>query len=299
MDSDPKISVVICTYNRAKFIEEALHCLVSQTLASSKYEIIIVNNNCTDSTETIVNNFISDNKTHNCRQVSEFNQGLSFARNKGIKEANYSLICYIDDDGYAEPKYLENILEIFIDNDDFVGVGGKVIPVYETEEPEWYNSYLRMMVTSIDFGNIPFRCYGKKYPAGCSMIYRKDILIEAGGFNNDLKWRADDKYIFHAVRKLSKEIYYRPELRVQHCIDGDRITDKNFDRLSALLGSEERLRILGKKRWAYPFKLTEFIFKYFASIVIALYFLLRNEFIKGKYTIRFRWLALKGFLGLS
>jgi len=282
-----------------KFIKESLTCLAQQTLNKEDYEVIVVNNNCNDNTENLVNDFIKENPSYNYKQVFEKNQGLSFARNRGIQESKYNLICYIDDDGYAESNYLETIQKIFHEHQQYVGIGGRVIPIYESQEPAWYNPFLRMMVTSINFGETPFRCYGKKYPAGCSMTYKKETLIKAGGFNNDLKWRADDKYIFHAARKISKEIYYRPELKVRHYIDKERITDKNFDRLSALLGSEERLRILGKKRWAYPFKLSEFIFKYFASIVIAFYFLLKNEFIKGKYTIRFRWLALKGFLGLS
>ena len=184
------------------------------------------------------------------------------------------------------------------DNAKIVGIGGKVIPQYEDKEPEWYNPYLRMMVTAIDFGDKPFKCYGKKYPAGCSMIYRKHILEEAGGFNNDLKWRADDKYIYHQVKKISDQVYYRPDIWVHHQIDKDRTTDYNFDRLSGLLGSEERLRILGKKAWAYPFKLAEFIFKYFASIILAIGFALKGQAIKGKYTIRFRWLALLRYLGV-
>ena len=293
-----KISVVICTYNRVKFIGDALAHLFEQTISKSDFEIIVVNNNCSDNTDEVVNTFIASHPSLDIRQVVESNQGLSFARNRGLQEAKYPLICYIDDDGNAVPDYLENIIKIFASDDKIVGIGGKVIPTYETEEPAWYNSFLRMMVTAIDFGDKPFKCYGKKYPAGCSMIYTKDILVKAGGFNNDLKWRADDKYIFHAVKKLSDDIYYRPELRVHHYIDAARTTDENFDRLSGLLGSEERLRILGKKKWAYPFKLVEFIFKYGASILIAMYYTIKGRSIKGKYVIRFRWLALLKFMGL-
>ena len=293
-----KISVIVCTYNRVKFIPDALDHLVQQDLDPSEYEIIIINNNSTDNTEQIVTDYIKHNTTHNFRQVFESNQGLSFARNRGLKESKHPLICYIDDDGYASSNYLSSIQNIMNDNAKIVGIGGKVIPQYEDKEPEWYNPYLRMMVTAIDFGDKPFKCYGKKYPAGCSMIYRKHILEEAGGFNNDLKWRADDKYIYHQVKKISDEVYYRPDIWVHHQIDKDRTTDQNFDRLSGLLGSEERLRILGKKAWAYPFKLAEFIFKYFASIILAIGFALKGQAIKGKYTIRFRWLALLRYLGV-
>ena len=293
----PKISVIICTYNRVRFINDCLKHLLNQSLDKDLFEVLVINNNCSDNTQEVTDQFINQHPELNLRQIFESNQGLSFARNRGLAEAKTEIICYIDDDGYAAPNYLEEILNIFDHNSNIVGVGGKVIPRYETEEPRWYNPYLRMMVTSIDFGEKPFKCFGKKYPAGCSMIYRKDILEKAGGFNNELKWRADDKYIFHQVKKLSDEIYYMPQLSVRHQIDADRTTDKNFDRLSGLLGSEERLRILGKKPWAYPFKIIEFIFKLAASFLIAGYYTLKGQAIKGRYTIRFRWLALLKFLG--
>lgn len=294
-----KISVVICTYNRAKFISTALKHLTKQTLHKSDYEIIVVNNNCTDNTASIVDSFIKEKRDYDILHVYEKNQGLSFARNRGLQKSKYDVICYIDDDGNAEPNYLENLQKIFKEEPHLAGAGGKVIPLYEHEEPEWYNPFLRMMVTAIDFGEKKKKCRGKKYPAGCSMIYRKKYLELAGGFNNDLKWRADDKYIFHEVSKLSREIYYFPHLKVYHNIDFERTSDKNFDRLSGLLGSEERLRILGKKPIYYPFKVLEFIFKYFASILIAVYYSLKGQKIKGDYTMRFRWLALKKFIGIK
>lgn len=290
----PKISVIICTYNREKFITASLSHLVNQTLANDQYEIIVINNNCSDNTESIVNKFISNHKDFDIRQVKEVNQGLSFARNRGIKEAKYDVLCYIDDDGNASKNYLELIQEKFSSDKTLAGIGGKVIPVYEDKEPEWYNPFLRMMVTSFDFGDKPFKCYGKKYPAGCSMIYRKELLIKAGGFNNDLKWRADDKYIYHEVKKINDNIYYTPSLSVNHHIDAERTTDANFDRLSGLLGSEERLRVSGIN---YFILVLEYIFKYFASILIAVFYTLKGQSIKGKYVIRFRKIALQKLLG--
>lgn len=292
------ISVIVCTYNRDKFIRKALESLIAQNLASSNYEIIVVNNNCLDATESIVNRFILEHPSYDITMVKETNQGLSYARNRGIEEAKYELICYIDDDGVAAKNYLSEIIQAFEAKEEMVGIGGKVIPIYETSEPEWYNPFLRMMVTAIDFGDSPFKCYGKKYPAGCSMTYRKKSLEQAGGFNNKLKWRADDKYIFHAVSKLSDEIYYLPQLIVHHHIDAERLTDKNFKRLSGLLGSEEKLRVLSENKWLYPIKVLEYILKYIAAIIIASYYTLKGQRIKGVYTIMFRKLALQKFLGL-
>lgn len=291
-----RISVIICTYNRAKFITSSLEHLVSQSLHASEFEIVVINNNSSDNTEALVNTFIDNNKDYDIKMIFEGQQGLSYARNRGLAEAQYEIVSYIDDDGMATPNYLEELQKAFVSESTLAGVGGKVIPIYETMEPDWYSPFLRMMVTAIDFGDKRFRCKGKKYPAGCSMTYRKSILQKTDGFNNDLKWRADDKYIYYEVLRFSKEVYYLPQLMVHHHIDAERLTDKNFDKLSGLLGSEEKLRILGKKKWAYPFKLVEFVFKYFVSIAIAAFYTLKGQYLKGKYVIRFRWLALKKFV---
>ncbi len=289
------ISTIICTYNRDKYIAQALQSLNNQSLNKEAYEVIIINNNCTDDTKAIVERFAADHPSLDIRQVFEYNQGLSFARNRGIQEAKYDIICYMDDDAVAERAYLEKILNYFEKNPKTVGIGGKVIPIYEEKTPEWYNPFLRMMVTAIDFGDQPFKCSGKRYPAGCSMVYRKKILQQAGGFNNALKWRADDKYIFYQVLKISSEIYYYPEISVGHHIDKHRTSDENFERLSRLLGSEERLRVSSLKKINYFIKLSEFIFKFFASLLIAIYYTLKGQWIKGKYVIKFRYFALLAF----
>ncbi len=295
--SKPRISVVVCTYNRVKFIEACLEHLNNQSLPKDQYEVILVNNNCTDGTGDVVNTFIEKHPKLNIRHVLETNQGLSFARNRGISEANSDIVFYIDDDGEATYDLLEKIAIYFEENPDVVGAGGKVIPKYETERPKWLTYHLRMMVTEIDYGDQSFKCFGKRYPPGCNMTYRKTILEKVGGFNEALKWRVDDKYIFHEVSKVSDEIYYVPDWRVDHNIDAHRVTDENFDKLSRLLGQEERIRIKSVNPSAYPIKVLEYGLKYFATYVMALKHIVGGRAIVGRYLIRFRKLALKGLLG--
>jgi len=289
-----QLSLVICTYNRDKFIADCLNSINHQTLANDLYEVLLINNNCTDLTESIVNNYIADNPTINIRQIMEPNQGLSFARNRGIKESTSELICYVDDDAILPATFLETVVDIMQENQNYAGIGGKVIPEYETKQPDWYHSLLRMFVTHIDYGESMFKCYGKKYPPGCNMTYRKNILLQCGGFNNALKWRTDDKYIFFEVRKLNDNIYYRPELWVRHQIDADRITDKNFDKLSIKLGEEERIRITSNNKLLLFPKIIEYLIKYLATFAMFPVFALKGKSIIGRYIIRFRYLALKG-----
>lgn len=290
------ISVIVCTYNRDKFIKACLTHLYNQALAKENYEVIVVNNNCTDNTKAIVDAFIAEHSELNIRQVIESNQGLSFARNRGIKEAQSELIAYIDDDGEAKEDWLSNIVSIMDSNPNYAGIGGRVLPQYETKEPKWLTYHLRMMVTHIDYGDKIFKCFGKRYPPGCNMIYRKAILEKVGGFNDLLKWRVDDKYIYQEVAKVNDEVYYRPELKVNHNIDAYRVSDASFDTLSKRLGEEEKIRIKDISYFSYLIKIIEYIIKYFASIILALKFVLQGKTTTGKYLIRFRRLALIGLI---
>ena len=216
VNKEPAVSVVICTYNRDKFIGEALNCLAKQTLPAEQFEIIVVDNNSTDNTATIAKKFIAEHPELNMRYVLEPNKGLSFARNRGIEEAKAPIITYIDDDAEATPGFLESIVKFMQADKTVAGIGGKVIPKYsESEEPKWMSKYLNGLVGLMDYGPTPKRFDSSmKYPAGCNMTYTKEILQKAGGFNNQLTFRSDDKYIFFQVTRLSDKIYYLPEAAV-------------------------------------------------------------------------------------
>jgi len=291
-----KISAIICTYNRDQFIGDALESLRLQTLPSDQFEVIIVNNNSTDNTEKISLNFIKNHYKIDCKYVVETNQGLSFARNRGIKESKYEIITYIDDDAFAKPDFLEQIHIYFNQHPKTAGVGGKVIPRYEIAEPAWMNKWLYGFVTKVDHGEKIKKFSGNQYPAGCNMTYRKDLLKKVGGFNNKLKWRADDKYIYFQIRKLTDEVIYLPQACVEHQIDADRTADENFIKLSRKFGSEESIRVRDLGGLSFFKKIIEFLIKLGGSIILAIPFILKGQFLKGKYIVIYRFLALIGLL---
>lgn len=292
-----EISAVICTYNRDKFIRKSLQCLCKQTLDKENYEVIIVDNNSTDNTAAICKAFIEEHQDYNIRYVFEMNKGLSFARNRGISEANSPIITYIDDDAEATPQFLQSIVAFLQRNEHVIGIGGKVVPVYpDGGEPEWMNKYLNGFVGRMDFGNDPIPFTKKmKYPAGCNMSYRKEILQKAGGFNNELTFRSDDKYIFFQVTKISPNVYYLPHARVYHNIDGQRLSFQNFKKLFLKTGNEEKVRIKSEGG-SLSKKLLEYLIKTGASLFLYLKFIVQGEEIKGRYVFFSQWFTLKGFL---
>src|SRR5205809_539816 len=126
----PLLSIIVCTYNRQKFIGECLACLSRQTLPAEKWEAIIIDNNSSDNTATIVKNFIDQHPQLPFRYVFESTKGLSYARNRGIAEARSSIITFIDDDAEAVPEFAETILNFMQENPGAAGVGGRVLPKY-------------------------------------------------------------------------------------------------------------------------------------------------------------------------
>ena len=302
VDKAPSISVIICTYNRDKFIGAALDCLAKQTLPAEDFEIIVVDNRSTDNTASIAKKFIADHPELRASYAMESNKGLSFARNRGIQEARSSIITYIDDDAEVSPRFLESIMDFMQANSNVVGVGGKVIPKYsESAEPKWISKYLDGFVGRMDFGDQPKKFDSKmKYPTGCNMTYTKEILQKAGGFNNELTFRSDDKYIFHQVTKFSDLIYYVPGAMLYHNIDNDRLSFPNFKKLFLKSGNEEKIRVRSEAgTLGIVKKFFELIFKTGAAAILYLLHILKGQEIKGRYIFFSQWFTLKGFLQKS
>ena len=110
------ISVIVCTYNREKYLGESLQCLARQDLSKDLFEIVLVNNRSTDQTEQICKRFSEENHQLNFRYFTEEQAGLSYARNRGINESKGDLIVFLDDDAMADEQYLFEVRQFFLEN---------------------------------------------------------------------------------------------------------------------------------------------------------------------------------------
>lgn len=293
------IALVICTYNRDKYLPQALESIKDQTFDKRNFQLIIVDNNSTDSTAAISKKFIADNPAVNVKYCFEANKGLSFARNRGWTEASARIICYVDDDAILSPGYLTAMDAFFKSTPSAVGVGGKVIPKYEHgTAPAWMNKYLNGFVGRVDFGEeSKIFDEGMKYPAGCNMTYTRDVIEQAGGFNNELTFRSDDKYMFFKVKEISDQVYYVPNACVNHYIDDHRLTLQNFRKLFLKTGNEEKIRVRKEKgSIAVLRKFVEYTVKFGASLALYTLFILKGKEIQGRYVLYSQWFTLKGFL---
>lgn len=302
--SEPlKITVVICTYNRGVYIRDAMESLYHQTLAKEAYEVIVVNNNSTDNTQQVCENFIATHRDAHYAYFNESRQGASFARNTGAAKARSPLLCFMDDDAIADADYLEKIVRFFETHPDAGGLGGRIIPRYIPGEPEWMSHYVSSLVGHFHYSNEVTVFAPNKYPLESNMIIRKADFDQIGGFNlalpgvvGTLRIGGEGKDFFFRLKALGRTIYYDPAIRVQHVVEISKLTREYMYRVASGIGRGERVRTQQQSKWHFYKKIIEYLFKLGASFVLGIYYTLQGKPAKALPVVRFRIDALKGLL---
>ncbi len=298
------ISLIICTYNRDKYIYDVLKSLAENDFPTEKYEIVLINNNSTDKTELECTRFKTDFSKINFRYFIETNQGISYARNRGVAESSGEIICFIDDDETVKPDYLQVIYDFFNNYPDAALCGGPVEPVYEAEKPSWLSYFtLRLITGYYNKGNRIKIVSGKDYPGTGHASLRKDLFNKYGLFNTDLGRKgsdllgAEDKDFFLRVIEAGEKCYYLPEAIIYHHIPAEKLTEEFFNRLTYSIGVSERKRTLGISTGKFVKRLIAESIKWAASLALYPFYLLKLQPQKGNKLIAFRWNVTKGLLG--
>ncbi|MDR0667047.1 MAG: glycosyltransferase [Prevotellaceae bacterium] len=299
-----KLSVVICTYNRADCILDALHSLVQQTLPHNFFEVLLINNNSTDATETLCKNFARQAPGFNYRYLMETRQGLSHARNRGIAEAAADIIVFMDDDATAEPRYLEKILAFFAQTPDAAACGGRIYPRFESRRPRWMSHFLLSLTSSIDLGNRIKMFTRRQFPIGANMAVRNRMFAKYGLFNPDLGRKgnsmdgAEEKDFFYRLTSSEEKIYYVPDAIVHHYVPDRRLTFDFFRRQATGIGKSERIRSKSLSRKEYAKSLVREGLKWGVSVVLFMFYLLTLRPAKAMRLIVFRWYVSSGLIPL-
>lgn len=173
------VSVIVCVYNDAKFINNCLQSLKHQTYPQHLYEIIVVDDGSDDNTAEIVK------QNADIRYFYQANQGPSVARNKGILASNADIVAFTDSDCEAAPNWIEALVmaHATFKNDNVVGVGGK--QVGHPDDSGFavkVDAYLRTIGFVGDYIKPHQRSILVGHNASCNASYRRLPLISCGGF---------------------------------------------------------------------------------------------------------------------
>ena len=298
------LSVIICTYNRDKYIYNVLKSLADNKIDRDKYEVVLVNNNSTDNTELECSRFATDYPDVKFNYCVEYNQGLSYARNRGILESVGNVVVYVDDDALVNIDYLATYYNFF---DTVVGVdaaGGPILPVYETKEPKWFSHYTRQLITGRLYLGEKTKEFSKgAFPGGGNAAYRKSVFDEVGLFNTELGRKgnsligAEEKDLFDKMVAKGIKFFYLPNAILYHIIPETKLTDDYFERLTYSIGKSERIRTIAISKQKYRRRVFSECVKWCASLVLWFRFAVTLDMQKGNKLLKFRYNVTRGLLG--
>ncbi|RYZ55400.1 MAG: glycosyltransferase family 2 protein [Sphingobacteriales bacterium] len=296
-----KISAVICSYNRARFIIEAVESIFNQDFSKENFEVIVVDNNSTDGTLGRLADYKAAHPDYNFRYVTEPNQGVAYARTRCAKEAQGEIVAYLDDDSIAQPGWLSQIADFFDQHPEVYSTGGKITPYFLTGIPDWYSKYFFGLVGRFDQGDEVKQLKGQRYPCGANMAFRKKVFEEIGYFNASLGrsgkglLATEEKEIYMRILKHGKQVFYLPGVEVLHAVESNKFDRDYVRRHSMGIGGGERLRLKGETA-ALAKKFIEYVLKWGYAVAYGIGFILRGQWSKFVMLERFRWWVIIGFL---
>ncbi len=297
-----EVSVIICTYNRDKYIYQTLEHIACNGFPSERYEIILIDNNSTDQTAAECQRFSCNFADLNFHYFTETQQGLSFARNRGIQEAQGEILLFLDDDAFMQKNYLHRLVLYLKNHPDAAAFGGKITPFYENGQiPEWMSKWTYSWVSAIDKGNKVCLFKGHSYPIGANMGFRRSAIPGTGfntalGRNKGNLMGGEEKDIFNRMKSQNAQLYYFPDIEVLHVIPEKRTTREYIRQMALGIGKSERLRTLKISRSAYLKRLFSEGIKWGASLILYISYLFRCKTRKGKVLLYFRWFVSKGLI---
>jgi glycosyltransferase involved in cell wall biosynthesis len=223
----PLISVVVCTYNRAGLLVNALENLCNQTLDKSLHEIIVVDNNSTDGTRAVIAGFMHYGNVHYCLEPQ---QGLSHARNHGWRAARGKYVGYVDDDVQVPEQWLAVAKDI-IEHIAPAAFGGPSYAFYITPKPRWYKD----CYGSHERGKkarVLNQMEGRNTISGHNAFFRRAVLQTLGGFDprlgmtgRKIAYGEESALVsLIAVTMPDQILYYDPRLYVYHLVRGQKMT---------------------------------------------------------------------------
>jgi len=232
-----KITVILCTYNRAAILPTALQSVAASKLPDSvHWEVLVVDNNSKDNTKAIVADFMA-RFPGRFRYLFEPRQGKSNALNAGIRASEGEIIAFLDDDVTVEPTWLANLSQPLLSGEWF-GAGGRVKALHTVPLPPWLSfdppyDLGGTICGTFDCGEIPGELL--RAPNGSCMAYRRQIFERFGLFRTDLGPSDDgdtprpneDTEFGRRVLAAGIKLRYEPCAIIYHPVVSERL-HKNY-----------------------------------------------------------------------
>lgn len=235
------ISIIICCYNSEKVIESTLKAAFGLYIPKSiNCEIILVDNNCTDSTVTVARELAkSKPKNISFSIIKEPESGLSYARKAGVLNAKFEYILFCDDDNWLATDYLKQACQILERNKKVGALGGQSEAISSIEFPSWFEaikSNYAVGQQAKESGIIDSR----GYLWGAGLVVRKSLLVNFYKLGiksvlldrkGELLGSGGDSEICQWILWSNFHLWYDEQLKFKHFISPKRLTKSYFQLL--------------------------------------------------------------------
>jgi glucosyl-dolichyl phosphate glucuronosyltransferase len=230
MVSDVDVSVIIPTYNRSALLREAVGSVLAQECARP-FEIVIVDNNSQDDTESVARSLVDQN-SGKILYVRETEQGNAHARNRGVRTARGAIIAFLDDDVAVESDWLTTLLQALDTREDLSFVGGKVLPQWSGPPPSWLTPDHWSPLALLDYGPDEFVISGDN-PRGlltANIALRRRVFDDVGWFSPHLQrvkniiGSMEDTEFLLRVCRSGRQGMYLPQMIAKAPVEAERLS---------------------------------------------------------------------------
>ena len=219
-------SVVIPTHNHADLLAGALETVCRQTLDKCRYEVIVVDNNSTDHTRSVVEGFAARHR--GIRYCFEPTLGTSSARNCGLRHSRGRYVAYLDDDCRAQAEWLAVAAEVIARHSP-TALGGPYYTAFDGPKPSWASESCNSYVPFTDARVLGQNEYGAL--AGGNVFVRRAVLEAVGGFDprfgpvGQTPGYGDEPELFQRIsERYPSSFCYEPRLAVRHVVRPEKLT---------------------------------------------------------------------------
>ena len=203
----PVVSIVIPAFNCEKTIAKCLDSILN--LWYHPLDVIIVDDGSTDNTPHILKQY------PDIRVFKTPNTGPSRARNLGIEHAAGEFVAFTDADCIVREDWINELFRGFSDP-SVGGVGGdQQSPKDEHPFGKIVHSFMKTVGFISDYMKTARTMIRTQHNPTCNVMYRKEVLEEAGGFDEKL-WPGEDVDIDLKITRNGYKLFYNPDAVVRH-----------------------------------------------------------------------------------
>ncbi len=238
--AQPRCSVIVCTYNRRDMVLSTLASLRRQTLPYQMFEVLVVDNGSHDGTMETVYRYVNagmqqrpQREQWRVRCLREPQNGLAYARNRGLQAASGEIVVFLDDDSLADPTLLERLLVAYEETEADV-IAPRISLRWEAPRPHWLTDDLLDLLGYFAPAGTSTLLQAGQTISSCCFSARRATLLAIGGFTPLLSKRQSmpvtgEMYeLCQRLRQANYRIWYEEQARVSHRIVAARLQRAYF-----------------------------------------------------------------------